>query len=142
MKYLLCIYLIVFLQFAAVGQPESLLRSEQIRFTAQVERDTQILDRLLDDDLLYIHSNGLQETKRDFIESVASGSIVYSSMSPVAGAHRITRLGRKHYLIQNVVDVAGQYRGKAFDIQLWYTSVYRKRRGVWQLLTWQSLKVE
>ena len=142
MKYLLCIYLIVFLQFAAVGQPESLLRSEQIRFTAQVERDTQILDRLLDDDLLYIHSNGLQETKRDFIESVASGSIVYSSMSPVAGAHRITRLGRKHYLIQNVVDVAGLYRGKAFDIQLWYTSVYRKQRGVWQLLTWQSLKVE
>ena len=142
MNYLLCFFLIVSFQIAAIAQPEALLRSEQARFTAQVERDTLALLHLLDDDLLYIHSNGLQETKRDFIESVSGGGIVYNSMSPVAGSHRITRLGRKHYMIQNVVDVAGLYRGKAFDIQLWYTSVYRKRRGVWQLLTWQSLKVE
>ena len=134
---LLCFGAVIYAQF-----PAEVLAAEQTRFRAQTERDTATLRELVDAELLYVHSNGLEESRRDFLNNVATGAIEYRTMQLIPGTQRIEQLGRKAALVQGEVAVSGLYKGTPFDITLRYTSVYRKRRGRWHLLTWQSLKIE
>jgi hypothetical protein len=120
-----------------LAQELAVFDAESARFRAQVEKDGVALQTLLDDDLYYLHSNGLIENKQDFITSVSGGKIVYSQMT--ASEHRI-RLYGKTAVLYGLVMVRGEYKGEPFDIGLYYTSVYRKKRGKWLLVNWQSTK--
>ena len=124
------------------AQSKSVLSAEATRFAAQSARDTASLRSFLHEDLLYIHSNGLEESRSDFLENVASGKIEYRIMEIVPNSQRVVRTGRNSRLVQGIVRVAGTYEDKPFDIRLRYTSVYQRRKRQWQLLTWQSLKLE
>lgn len=132
----LCLLPIVFLVFIQLNAQEAeIISAEAQRFKAQVEQNTEALQLLLHDDLQYLHSNGLMESKADFISSVQSGKITYQKMFSVES--RLRRFG-KTAIKTGLVEVGGLYQGKSFEMQLYYTSVYRKERGRWQLLNWQS----
>jgi ketosteroid isomerase-like protein len=103
-----------------------------------ISTDTAALRALLHPDLLYIHSNGLEESANDLVASVAAGDIVYESFEPQQ-APRVQTFGETA-LVDGLVRVSGKYQGEAFAVDLRYTSVYRKVRGRWVLIRWQSLK--
>lgn len=117
----------------------AMLDSQKQRFKAQVERNTLALQTLLHDELYYLHSNGFAEDKPDFIQSVKTGSITYLDMFPVES--RVKRFG-KTGVITGLLAVRGLYKGTPFDIQLYFTSVYRKKGRHWQLINWQSTQKE
>lgn len=117
------------------AQEQAVFAAEAARFQAQIEKNGVALQQLLADDLYYLHSNGLVEDKADFISSVTAGKIVYSSMN--ATEQRL-RLFGKTAILYGLVLVEGLYKGKSFSLGLHYTSVYRKKRGKWLLLNWQS----
>lgn len=123
--------------FTVYAQEQAILEAETARFTAQVGKDTPALQQLLDENLYYLHSNGLIEDKQDFIGSVTSGKIVYSRMA--SSQRRLHRYG-KTAVLTGLVMVDGEYEGKPFDIGLYYTSVYRRKRGQWLLVNWQSTR--
>ncbi len=116
-----------------------MLRAEHARFEAMIAADTAALRKMLHPDLLYIHSNGLEESADDLIASVAAGDIVYQSFEPQQPP-RVQIFGETA-LVDGLVRVRGRYRGDAFQVDLRYTSVYRKVKGSWWLIRWQSLKV-
>ena len=122
---------------AVLAQEQAVFDAESARFRAQVDKDGLALQTLLDDDLYYLHSNGLVESKQDFITSVKGGKIVYSQM---IASERSIRLYGKTAVLYGLVMVAGEYQGEPFNIGLYYTSVYRKKRGKWLLVNWQSTK--
>ena len=135
-------WLILFVMLLAplgtvLAQEQAVFAAEAARFRAQVEKDALALETLLDDDLYYLHSNGLIENKQDFITSVSGGKIVYSQMR--ASDHSI-RLYGKTAVLYGLLMVGGEYQGEPFNIGLYYTSVYRKKRGKWLLVNWQSTK--
>ena len=135
-------WLILFVMLLAplgtvLAQEQAVFAAEAARFRAQVEKDALALETLLDDDLYYLHSNGLIEDKQDFITSVSGGKIVYSQMR--ASDHSI-RLYGKTAVLYGLLMVGGEYQGEPFNIGLYYTSVYRKKRGKWLLVNWQSTK--
>ena len=113
--------------------------SEQSRFEAQLRQDTAALRFLLADELTYFHSNGLAETKNDFIQSVGSGKIRYTTLTRTGETQQ--RAYGNTTLITGIVIAKGTINGKEFDISLRYTSVYRKQRKGWKLVAWQSTKV-
>ena len=115
------------------------MEAENARFAAMIATDTTALRDMLHPDLLYIHSNGLEESADDLVASVAAGDIVYQSFEPQQ-APRVLTFG-KTALVDGLVRVSGRYRGDAFAVDLRYTSVYRKVDGRWVLIRWQSLKV-
>lgn len=123
----------------SVTAQKSVAQSESMRFSAQISQDTTALHRLLSDNLIYIHSNALVETKPDFIRSVGGGGIRYLAMSSVSPAE-IRQWGKTAVAV-GIVNVRGLYQGVAFDMRLRYTSVYRKHKGIWQLSSWQSTRV-
>lgn len=116
---------------------ESLAATEKRRFKAMVEWDTVSLNQLLDDDLVYTHSNGLVENKRDFILSVWTEKIRYEAMELVE--QKIVPKGNTA-VITGIVKVKGKLKGKEFDVLLRYTDVYIKRKQ-WKLVAWQSTKI-
>jgi len=112
-------------------------RSEQARFDAQVRRDTSALRRLLGDDLTYIHSNALVESKDHFIETIALGRIVYDSLVPVEMRRRVFG---EAVVSDGKVRVQVQMNGQTVRADLLVTTVHVRRDGRWQLVAWQSTR--
>ncbi|TNE62285.1 MAG: nuclear transport factor 2 family protein [Bacteroidetes bacterium] len=135
-------YLAVFVvPLTAQSQAEQvLLDTELARFSAMVKRDTGTLNPYLHDQLYYLHSNGLTESKQEHLSAIASGKIVYQSMQRDSVV-LVRRFGRTA-LVNSQVAVNGLFQKKAFSILLRYTAVYRKQKGRWRLLNWQSTRVD
>lgn len=127
-------FLVSFYQVVS-AQDEAIFASEKARFDAQIEKDVNALDQLLADELIYIHSNTLLETKTDFIQSVQSGKIVYQAMD--VQHHKIRRY-KKIAVVTGLVQVSGLYKGTSFIVDLHYTSIYKKKKKQWLLVSWQS----
>jgi ketosteroid isomerase-like protein len=122
---------------AAQTGKEKILALQQKRFAAMISKDTASLRSCTDDDIVYIHSNGLVQDKAAFISSVSSGTIVYQQMS---NKEQQVRIYKKAAVINGVVHVKGTYNGKEFEMDLRYTDVYIKKNG-WKMASWQSLKL-
>ena len=139
---LLCGYFLLLLPFYGLAQSKSdrlILATEQQRFASMVSRDTVALRPLLAEDMLYTHSNALQETKAAHLSAIATGRLVYASM--LRETAQVRRYG-KMALTNGIVRVTGVVNGTSFDVRLLYTAVYRRVRGQWQLVNWQSTRVQ
>lgn len=115
------------------------LESQRMRIEAMVNRDSATLDKILAQELTYLHSNGLFETKTDFIQSICSGKLVYEQIN--IEKWQIRRTGRIS-VIQGIADVKGLLNGRAFKVRLKFISIYKKIKNRWKLIAWQSLKTE
>ena len=124
----------------AAAQPTSspVLTDENRRFAAMTQADTAALSRLLHEDLIYIHSNALTESKAQHLAAIAAKRLVYQKMTPENV--KVRRYG-KTALTNGTVQVKGLLNDKPFELNLAYTAVYRKKRGIWRLLNWQSTRL-
>lgn len=122
----------------ARAQEATIATLQQKRFNAMVSKDTAYLRSCTDPTLLYIHSNGLIQHQNDFIQSVATGSILYQQ---ITSKERIIRLYKKAAVVNGVVHVKGQLNGKDFELDLRYTDVYVYTKRTWKMVSWQSLKL-
>ncbi len=110
----------------------------ELRFQAMCQKDTALLSRLLSDDLVYMHSNGLQESKTEFMFSVATEKIRYQQIDLKDIQYRTydkTIIGNGH------IYVKGLYQQQPFELTLYFTEVYCLIDNQWKLVSWQSLKV-
>ena len=106
---------------------------------AMIVKDTLLLKRILHDSLYYIHSNGLVESKSDFLTSITSGKIEYEDIQIQEKKQRtINRTGRSY---TGIVRVIGKYKGESFQIKLAFTSYYRRQGKQFKLIYWQSTKM-
>jgi hypothetical protein len=125
--------------FAKDDIREVLLRSaEQARFVAQVDADARILDKLLDDDLEYVHSNGDLDSKKTFIDSLTSGTRDY--VSSVATIETVRFFGDVG-VIRGKVKVTVASNGKSQDLHIGYTDVWLWKNGSWKMTAWRSARL-
>lgn len=131
-----------FAQSSASGKSSaaerSVLDTETLRFELMTKGDTLALSRLLADDLVYIHSNGLTESKPQHLQAMAAGRLKYSTMQREEAK---VRLYGKMALNNGIVHAVGVLNNTPFDIRLRYTAVYQKQHGQWRLLNWQSTRI-
>ena len=59
---------------------KAVLAAEQAYVDAMIKHDKAALEKLLADDLLYVHSSSKVETKAEVIQAVTSGSATYESI--------------------------------------------------------------
>lgn len=117
---------------------QKILDAELRRFEAMTRRDTVALHQLLTDDLVYLHSNALLENKQEHLGAIATGKLVYQTMTRTQAAVR--RYGRTA-IVNGNVRVAGILNGNAFEVRLAYSAVYRKQGRRWRLANWQSTRL-
>lgn len=109
------------------------------RFQSMIKKDAIALNRALHDSLIYIHSNGLQESKSDFIHSVFSEKIVYKKFQFITRKRMIKSSNRLAF--RGIVLVDGLYENQSFQVKLAFTSMYKINRKRFQLIYWQSTKL-
>lgn len=111
--------------------------AEDARYTAQMNDDFTAMNKLIADDLVYIHSSSVVDNKQTYIESMRSGSVKYRSMKRSDVTVRtfgcvatLTGLGN--------FDVT--LNGKELSIELRFHAVWAKRDGKVQFISWQATR--
>ncbi|MCC6281543.1 MAG: nuclear transport factor 2 family protein [Saprospiraceae bacterium] len=101
-------------------------------------QDTTALKTLLADDLIYIHSNSMKESKKEHIAAIATGYLIYEKMN--RENVQVRRYG-KTAVVNGVLQVKGLLNKANFELKLTYTAIYRKHKKQWQLVNWQSTRI-
>jgi hypothetical protein len=109
------------------------------RFEFMVKGDTTLLERLLAEDLTYVHSTGVVDTKASFLQSLSSGKLRYLALTPSEVAVRL--VGTAAAVVTGRADVKVVANGKEISFPARFTSVYAKHHGRWLLAAWQSTTV-
>ncbi|MEZ4949720.1 MAG: nuclear transport factor 2 family protein [Saprospiraceae bacterium] len=117
----------------------NLKQLEKLRFEAMVNEDTSFLKTVISDDLIYLHSNGLQETKAEHLKNVSTKHIDYQEMIPQEMQFRIYEGAA---IGNGVVLVKGSLGDKNFTLFLKYSDVYIHTKRGWKLANWQSTKLD
>ncbi len=113
------------------------LKAEDARYAAQTKSDFDALERLYGDDLVYVHSTAVTDSKTSYIERQRSG-LHYRVMKPsdvkvrVFGCLAIIT-GRGDYEV--TVD------GKDSSPHLLFTAVWAKRGPNLQFVSWESTAI-
>jgi len=123
---------------AQTSKAQKVLAAEALRFEAMTRADTAALRPMLADELVYIHSNAMQENKSEHLSAIASKKLVYEKMDREKAN---VRFYGKIALVNGVVLVRGILKGNPFELRLLYLTVYRKKRDSWRLINWQSTKL-
>ena len=113
---------------------DEILELENRRIEAMTKGDTQALEGILADDLIYTHTTARLDTKASFIESIKSGRTNYKSVE------------RKDVEVRQLGDTAVVTGHAKFHVgdntfEARFTDVYAKRNGAWQMVAWQSTRV-
>ena len=149
LKYRLTVLLLAFTvaipvfawaQAAAAGKAEQqVLQAEKDRFAAMTKVDEAALNKLLADDLTYVHTSALLQTKKEFIDSLKSGAIKYVSMTPNEADWKVRILGNVA-IVNGAATVHVVDHGTDLNFRLRYTTVHANRSGSWQLLSWEATR--
>lgn len=146
-KYLIFTLLLAISQFGFAQSKNDKAKAEveaveRQRFEAQVKKDYAVLEKILADDLVYVHSSGKSDTKASFIASIKDGKSVYNKIDVEEMVIRPYN-NQKAAIINGVINVTqNPVEGKPTYLHLRYTVVYIKNKGKgWQLVTWQSLRL-
>jgi ketosteroid isomerase-like protein len=108
-------------------------------YRAMLAHDIPALDRLLSDDVVYVHSTGLAETKRQFLDGVRDGLYEYVRVRPTQ--QRIVVSGDMA-MVYDVLDFMGGPRGTAHQpVRLITTLVWMRQNGAWQMIVRQATRI-
>jgi len=116
---------------------EEALKAEDARFAAQMSADVAAMQRLFGEDLVYIHSSALVDTKASFIESIRSGNVKYRSMK--RGDAKVRTYGCIA-IITASADFEVTARGQDLSLHLLYHAVWAKRAAGVQFVSWQATR--
>jgi ketosteroid isomerase-like protein len=112
---------------------------ERQRFRAMERVDVATLNRILSDDLVYTHANGLQQTKAELIGVLGSGDFKYESITP--GDDVRVRIFDQAAVVTGRASIKIKAHGEEQSFTICYLDVYVKQDGRWQMVAWQSSRV-
>ena len=121
-------------------EKQQLMVVEQARVAALDTSDVPALERIMADDVTYVHASGKVDTKTSYLDAIRSGKLHYISWTP------------KNLEVRVVGDAAvinGEYSVRVtdtrvqpnpFNIDIFILEMYARRDGRWQQIAWQSTR--
>ena len=120
---------------------KQVLAREQARTAALEHSDVATLERIMADDVTYIHASGKVDTKKSYLDAIRSGQLRYISWRPMTLHVRI--LGNSGAVVDGEYAVKvtdSRVQPTPFDINIFILTVYERRNGQWQQIAWQSTR--
>lgn len=112
--------------------------AEDARYAAQISLDYSALERLLADDLIYIHSSAVVDNKQSYIDSMRDGSVRYLAM-------KRSEVQVRSFGCLAVMTGVGQFdvqvKDKLLNVELRFHSLWIHRDGRLQFVSWQSTRL-
>ncbi len=122
-----------------IGKLEGqILQLEEQRRQALLQRDIQILDRLVADDYVETSPNGTVRNKSQNIADLKSGN---AKLDYLNFSNLRVRVNGNTVVVTGLITRRGSVQGKEFSGQTRYTRVYVKRHGRWQAVGAHSTSV-
>jgi hypothetical protein len=130
-KYLIAIILLVACVTAHAQSAEQVVVDlSEKKFGWMIRMQYDSLEAVLDERLLFTHSNGWTETKPEFIQDIKSGKLRYTNIQVSESSARI-------YASTAIVNGKGKFRvtldGNDLEFNLSYTEVYILKNEKWLL---------
>ena len=125
---------------AQEDKKQEVLKTEKQRFQAMVDRDSEVLNDIISDDLSYIRSNGFVETKESFINAVMNKTKKYDDITIEKTTIRM--YGRTGVIYGDCTYHRKDENGNSNNVKLRYTDVYANIDGKWKFVAWQSCELE
>ena len=123
---------------ATSADEKAVMETEKQRFSAQVNGDVAVLDKVLANDLIYTHSGGGTDTKQSYIQSIRDGKTKYSAIDI---EELKVRLYGNTAVINGMCLLKAINNGEIINNHLRYISIYVRNANQWQMVAWQSLKL-
>ena len=115
---------------------------ERQRFAAQVSKDYAFLEKAFADDLIYTHSNGKQNNKTEYLQSIRDGKSQYDKIDVEALNVRGYNDG-KTVVVNGTILITtqpAQPGGPPNATRIKYVVVQVKNKPGWQVVLWQAQK--
>jgi hypothetical protein len=136
----LCYFLTSSFVYAQSSADEkAVLEVEKQRFDAQITKNYAVLEKVLGDDLIYNHSNGNQDSKQSYIQSIKDGKQSYDA---IEAQEQKVRLYANTAVVNGICQIKATNNGQTINTRLRYMDVYVKKGSQWQLVAWQSLRLQ
>ena len=121
------------------GNEQMIIELDKKRMAATVNKDVAALNELIADDLVYTHSSARQDTKQSLIDAMVTGKTVYTSLVPSeVKAHDCGNA----VVLTGIARISVMASGKPNSFGVRFTDVYANRGGKWQMVVWQSTKLQ
>ena len=111
---------------------EPIIAAEAELVAAQMSNDVAALDRLLDDELMFVGLDGAIATKRDDLEAHRARRLRLARMEPVE--RRILHVADGVAVVSVLMDFEGTWDGAPVGGRLRYTRVWRDDDGAWRIV--------
>lgn len=110
---------------------------QQALISAMLKGDAQAIARYVDDDAIYIHSNGVTDSKESYLKSVKDGRFVYDALELVDERHRE---GADFVVFSNTLSATIRVGGAthAEPRTLIVSLLWRKLKDEWRLVLLHS----
>jgi hypothetical protein len=105
---------------------------------ALVAKDTSMLSPLLHKDLVYGHSSGWTQTRKDVLNDMLSGFLVYNKID---NNSVLIDVSKEKAIVKERLVVNGVRDGKSFELTLFVMEVWLQNKKGWQLFARQSAKL-
>ena len=110
-------------------------RLEDERYGAMRLRDLATLDRLLHEDLLFVHSSGFTDTKSSYLAGLRDGRLEYLRLQR---KDQLTRVYGPVALVLNRVRMSALIRGIPMEAHSRDLAVWLRTDDAWRLIAHQS----
>lgn len=140
MRFFITIILLFVCSAAFAGKPDTtgIYKAVHQLNQALVQKDSAMLKKLLHKKVTYGHSNGWVETKRDVIEDLFNGTLVYNKIDQ--GALEVTE-EQDIVFVRSAADVDVALKGTQIQLKLHILQVWMREKKGWILVSRQSTKI-
>lgn len=113
-------------------------KAEKAWAAAVMARDFAALDKIYSDDLIYAHSTGIIETKKQYLDKLKTGDQKYDSLtfeSLKVVPHGNAAIGHA------IMRMKGATKGVPFDNHIMMMHTWVKHGGAWKLVAHQTTRL-
>ena len=116
-----------------------ILTQEKLLYRAMIDRDFKYLQKVLSEDLAYVHSTGVLESKAQYLAGIAHGLYEYEYIESKDVAVRIYgEIGVQTGCVEMSVGASGEPKNL---IRLLFTLVWVNQAGRWRLCLRQATRI-
>ena len=141
MRYILFCSLITFFSFSGSAQSKDEIKIatqvEKLR-VAMIDANRSALENLVSDSLSYGHSGGKVESKKDFVENIASGKSDFVTIDLSA---QTISINNNVAIVRHTLNATTNDGGKPGVVKIHVLLVWQKAKGEWKLLARQAVKL-
>jgi len=114
---------------------EDLIKCDRQRHDALLATDIKVLDELFTDDLIFLHSTGVIDDKKVYLDGLKTGKTKYLAIDYQPDEYRFAK---DFALILGRVDMKVLVGGEERRVRALIVSTWHFMNGRWRMMIWQA----